>query len=152
MHFTTGSFQKKKLWNWGNRIHGEKENRWRSKNIDLDYHYFTAVKVESRQACVLRADCCHNCTEVNGKDKHLFQQLPKLSGISQNGRAGVVLPRAFSCGELNGKSKSKGDLPSPEHRVAVSAQCNFLTKNKGEEKLGSGLRGLGKGEDTCFIS
>lgn len=38
------------------------------------------------------------------------------SGISENGRARRVLPRAFSCGKWNRKSRTVGDLPAPQHR------------------------------------
>lgn len=43
-----------------------------------------------------------------------------MSGISENERACRVLPRAFSSGKWNKKSRPVGDFPAPEHRYC---QC-----------------------------
>lgn len=63
----------------------------------------------------------------------------------------MVLPRAFSHGKWNEKSRTEGDLLAPEHReypLVPSMMC--YKHGEDEVKLERGLR-VWKMEDICFI-
>lgn len=72
-----------------------------------------------------------------------------VSGISQNGRACMVLCRAFSHGKWNEKRRTEGDLPAPEHRVSVSAQHDLVQRGGGWGEAGKGIKG-GEGGGHLF--
>lgn len=63
----------------------------------------------------------------------------------------MVLPSAFSHGKWNEKSRTEGDLPTPEHRGCQLVPSMICYKEREDgARLERGLR-VGKVEDICFV-